>query len=548
MDVSLKIDGRTVTAPEEMTVLQAAERVGIFIPRYCYHPGLSIAGSCRICQVEIKGRRDPVISCNERVKEGMEVLTDSPMVRRVRRAVMEFLLLNHPIDCPICDTSGECDLQNYYMTEGRHRSRLSHHKINRKKAARIGGRVVLDQERCILCTRCVRFTAEVTKTHELGLFGRGSTEAIDIVDGKALENPYAGCVVDLCPVGALTDDDFRFKCRVWYLEETKSICAICSTGCNVYVHSNTERCWKAGGARLMRLKPRPNPEVNQYWMCDLGRYGYKYVDGADRLTDPLVREGSTFARVSWEEALTKVAAAVKAFREGRRPGRVGWLPSHWMSNEALFLARGLVGEAIERGHVGVKRLEGPLKGDGFLVREDPGPNRVGLETILGGSGKTATPEAVLEAAARGETGLLVVFAVGSSAKGEDDRMRDALRGAPFSVVLGSNWSSFMEEAEVVLPISTHYEADGTYTNYRGWVQRFWQAFPPRGLAVADWQAVVRLGDAGLGPRQAFQNACQVFDRLATTVAAFRGLSYERLGELGAPLAGVGMEREGRDGH
>jgi len=535
-EIRILIDGKEVTVPEGTTVLQAAEGAGIFIPRYCYHPGLSIVGSCRICQVEVKGRRDPVISCYERAQEGMEVMTGSTMVKRVRRAVMEFLLLNHPIDCPICDTSGECDLQNYYMTEGLHRSRLEHPKINRKKATRIGAKVVLDQERCILCSRCVRFTSEVTKTHELGLFGRGSTEVIDIIEGRPLENPYAGCVVDLCPVGALTDDDFRFKCRVWYLEETRSICPRCSAGCNIQIHSNTRRPWIAGGKRVMRLKPRPNPEVNRYWICDFGRYGYSYIDGEDRIRAPRIREDGKWREGDWEEILGALRSRIVALQDGGNGKGIVAVPSPWMTNEALFLFDRLLRERCPRALVGAMRGSGPAGGDGFLIRHDRNPNRLGLETILlGDGGRDADPIHILEKASREGCRLLILFDSGPEEGYPVDLAERALGRAEHSIVFGTKGKPYMEGAEITLPLSTHAEMEGTYTNHRGRVQRFWTAFPPVGHSLPDWKAVSELGRVGFGLDWRDDRASDVFDALAAVHPEYRGLDYGILGELGAPL-------------
>jgi len=231
-NVTLTIDDQKVQVPEGTLIIEAAESVGIHIPRYCYHSGLPVVGSCRMCLVEIEKAPKLQPSCATPVAEGMVVRTRTPATLRNRRFVLEFLLANHPIDCPVCDQAGECELQNYYMDHGRYDTRHNENKTRRKKAYPIGPHIILDQERCILCTRCVRFTREVSKTAELGVMDRGHRSEIDVFPGVELANPYSGNVADICPVGALTDRDFRFKCRVWFLGSANSICPGCSRGCN----------------------------------------------------------------------------------------------------------------------------------------------------------------------------------------------------------------------------------------------------------------------------------------------------------------------------
>ena len=269
---TLEIDGRQVTVEAGVTVIQAADQLGLEIPHYCYHPGLSIAGNCRMCLVEVERMPKLQIACNTRVLDGMVVRTATPRVSAARQAVLEFLLLNHPIDCPVCDQAGECKLQDYYMDYGRYHSRMPlGRKVHKGKVIDIGPHVMLDQERCILCTRCTRFLDEVTHTSELGVFERGDHCNIDLFPGQRLDNPYSANVVDVCPVGALTSREFRFQARVWYLERTESVCAACSRGCNVDVYERR--------GEILRYRPRYNPDVNKLWMCDAGRLSYATLQG-----------------------------------------------------------------------------------------------------------------------------------------------------------------------------------------------------------------------------------------------------------------------------
>ena len=272
--VTLTIDGQTVRVVKGMSILEAARSAGISIPHYCYHPGLSVVGSCRMCLVEVERMPKLQASCATPVSEGMVVRTQTPETLRNRQSVLEFLLLNHPLDCPVCDQSGECELQNYYMSHGRYDPRFNENKTKRQKARPIGPYVILDQERCILCTRCVRFTDEISKTAEIGVIDRGHRSEIDIFPGIELNNRYSGNVVDICPVGALTDRDFRFQCRVWFLGRTPSVCPGCSRGCNIEIHYNERFNPRYHDKRVHRLKPRYNRDVNGFWMCDEGRLSF----------------------------------------------------------------------------------------------------------------------------------------------------------------------------------------------------------------------------------------------------------------------------------
>ena len=279
---TLTINGMTVDVPQGTTILNAAKEVGVEIPHYCYHPKLSIAGNCRMCLVEVEKFPKLQIACNTIVTDGMVVKTDTEKVRQAVTGVLEFLLIHHPIDCPICDQAGECGLQIYYMKYGLHKSRYAvEDKVHKKKVQDIGGQIILDAERCILCSRCIRFLQEVTGTGELEFFQRGDHSEISIFPGRPLDNRYTGNLADICPVGALTSKDFRFKCRVWFLRGAQSICPGCANGCNVEAYYKEQI--------LYRLKPRQNDEVNRTWMCDPGRLEYKKANEA-RLLTPANRE------------------------------------------------------------------------------------------------------------------------------------------------------------------------------------------------------------------------------------------------------------------
>lgn len=527
--VTLQIDGKEVTVPKGTTVIQAAEKLDIFIPRYCYHPGLSIAGNCRICLVEIEGQRKLQIACNTPAADGMKVSTRSEATQQGRKTVLEFLLANHPLDCPVCDQAGECDLQNYYMAYGRYDPRFEELKVKKPKAVALGPTVMLDAERCILCSRCERFTDEVTKTGEFGIFNRGDRAEIGIYPGKALSNPYSGNVVDLCPVGALTDRDFRFKARVWYLQTSPSVCNGCSKGCNIDIHFVTDRPYLAEGARVMRLKPRYNAEVNRWWMCDEGRYGYKFID-KKRLLAPAERG----AERTWEAALTGLAGALQDSK-----GRAAFLPSQHLTVEELFLIR-QVAEALQAACTSELPYR-PGSRDDLLIRPDKTPNRAGCR-LLGleeerpadreDPGKPALE--VLERALAGEIELLWVFGHDLAKAFGEEKARQVAERVKYLVFQGTNENSTSAQARWVLPGAVYAEKEGVFVNGEGRAQRISQAFEPIGQARADWKILLEVAQR-LHLGLSYGSPGEIFTALGETVPAFAGLSYEKLGGGGCPV-------------
>ena len=523
--VTITVDGKAVSVPEGSLVIQACERAQSPVPFYCYHPGLSIAGNCRICLVEIEGQQKPQIACNTRVAEGMRVQTTSDMVLAGRQAVLEFLLANHPLDCPVCDQAGECWLQDYYMEHGLYDPAFDEQKTKKPKAVPLGPTVMLDAERCILCSRCVRFTDEITKTGEFGIFHRGHYAEIGMQPGKTLDNPYAGNVVDICPVGALTDRDFRFKCRVWYLGSADSVCPGCSRGCNIQIHYNRERAHRphiAGGARIMRLKPRYNPDVNRWWMCDEGRYGYKAIDEG-RLTQPQVRAGDTLRPASWEEALERVAALKALPAE-----QIGVVLSSQQTNEELYAAKRLF-TGLGVGHIVFQR-PAPGASDTLLIQADKSPNAAGAQAL----GVAEGAEPLLRRAAEKALKALVVFTQDLTALFGEELVRRAAEGVEWFVFIGSHANPTSALAGVALPAAVYAEQDGTFTNVDGRVQRLHQAVAPLGEAQPGWAVAAALG-IRLGVPLAFPDAMTVFLELARSEAAFRGLMQQTLGEHGSLL-------------
>ena len=298
-NVKCTINGVELEVKQGKTIIQAMTENAQSIAHYCWHPGLSIAGVCRLCMVEVEGNPRVQIACNTMVTEGMKVNNTSEKVRDAVKWGLDFHLINHPLDCPICDQAGECGLQDQYMEYGKYNPEMAEKKQKKHKVVDLGPTIVLDSERCILCSRCVRFTDEVSKTNELGIFNRGDHAEIGTHDGKKLDNKYSLNTVDICPVGALTSKDFRFKQRVWYLKDSETVCNGCSTGCNVKVYFNKEG--------LFRVKPKHNADVNGHWMCDEGRDVYKFVNSEARLTN-----GRKYAAGKWHEEMHAGAAAKDA--------------------------------------------------------------------------------------------------------------------------------------------------------------------------------------------------------------------------------------------
>ena len=509
---TVEIDGRRIAVEDGTTVIRAAERLGIEVPHYCWHPGLSIAGNCRMCLVEIEKMPKLQIACNTRVTDGMVVHTTSEKTKTAQKAVLEFLLINHPIDCPVCDQAGECKLQEYYMDYDRQRSRVPlPAKVRKRKAKPIGPLVILDQERCVLCSRCVRFLDEVTHTSELAFYQRGDHVDLDLAPGRTLDNPYSANVVDICPVGALTNRDFRFRARVWYLERSESVCGACANGCNMEIYQRE--------GTIYRFQPRENDAVNQYWMCDAGRMSYRALQGEGRLLQPLVRGAEEFAPATWESALGAVAA-----RLGE--GGVGIVVSAQAPNEEVYLLR-RIGAAVSARVAGISWSPPGAFHDDFLVKADKNPNTQGLR--LQGLAPDGAVDQLLAAA---DLRTLVLHRADLAAW---QGAGAALERLPYLVVLDTDLRETAEYANVVLPVGTYAESDGTFTNHAGRVQRFRPAVKPPGGARPGWEALGALL-AALGVETRFGSAEAVFAALAAECPPWAGMSYATLATLGQPAA------------
>jgi NADH-quinone oxidoreductase subunit G len=530
--VALTIDGKTVQAPKGTLIIEAARMAGIRIPHYCYHPGLPVVGSCRMCLVEIEKVPKLQPSCATPVAEGMIVRTRTPETLNNRRAVLEFLLANHPLDCPVCDQAGECELQNYYMEHGLYDARFDEDKTKRKKAHPIGPYVILDQERCILCTRCVRFTREITKTGEMGVIDRGHRSEIDVFPGSELANPYSGNVVDICPVGALTDRDFRFKCRVWFLGSAPSICPGCSRGCNIEIHFNERFNPRYHDQRVHRLKPRYNESVNSHWMCDEGRYSYRAIDARNRLKFPMRKEGEAFREVSWTDAMKDVAASLKNALAAHGPQGVALLVSPQMTNEELFFIRRLFGDRLKIENIECRvPSNDKVYSDDFLITADKNPNMRGIDLLYPHSSGS---ESLLRACAEGRIHFLYIFQNDWTRGYEPQRVREALSKVDRIVFQGSWEQSTANMADIRLPAAVYAEKEGTFTNVQGRVQRFHAAVPPIGESLPDLDILAMLV-AELGMAVNADSPEQIFSEIGRAVEAFAGMTWQTVGSNGQLL-------------
>jgi NADH-quinone oxidoreductase subunit G len=510
--VNLTIEGRQVSVPAGTSILEAAKAAGILIPHYCYHPGLPVAGVCRMCLVEVEKMPKLAPSCATAVAEGQVVLVHSDKALEARKGCLEMLLINHPLDCPICDQAGECELQDYTYQEGRDEGRYREPK-RFNPMEDFGGDVVYVANRCILCTRCVRFMDSVAQDPVLNVSERGDRALIGRYEGQGLTHAWAGNVIELCPVGALLSKDSLNKARAWELDRTASVCTGCSQGCNMIVETRDNV--------VVRLRPRPNEAVNQYFMCDHGRLDYRWINRQDRVSRPMVRQGAALALADWDGALAEAARLLSG-------KRAHVLASPRLSNEALFLLSKLAGKNGGTGAVRVPQGdEVPLPGvEDLALRADRAPNGRGAELL--GFTRNDNPLAGLAA------GDVLVVAdeelVGADAA-------DVAKASAI-IVIGTTLPAWARHAAaVVLPIANFAEEEGTFTNLRGRVQRFLQAKATEGLARPSWFVLSDLLTA-LGETSSYFLPSEVFAALSASHPEFAGMSYESLGLKGAEIAGA----------
>jgi NADH-quinone oxidoreductase subunit G len=522
----LTIDGREIEVEAGRTILQAALTQGREIPHYCYHPGLSIAGNCRMCLVEVEKAPKLMIACDTRVQDGMVVNTDNQRVRDARASMMEFFLINHPLDCPICDQAGECRLQEYATEHGRGTSRFVEVKNVSEKAVNIGRHVMLDQERCIQCSRCIRFCDEITGTGELAFFRRGQRTVIGVFPERPLDNAYSGNVVDICPVGALTLKEFRFQTRVWYLENTPSLCAGCARGCNVFVSVGKQRELMGTQGQLdesiKRLVPRVNEEVNGHWICDEGRLSYQRLYTVPRVERAQCPAGTP---VPWGDAVSAAASALKSAAE-----KTALLLSPRVTSEEMLAWRMLL-EKLGGDTVGVRAI---LRGedDDLLIRADKGANSKGAAWIFGAG---ATEDGVLDAVLLGRVETLVIAGDPldpADTVSLDARVREKIANV---IYVGPFVVAAAESASVVLPAAAWSEQDGTMVNFEGRAQAVRRCHLPQGEGRPGWRVVRDLAESAGIEMPPWTSHVEVLESLAREVEEYRGLNVESIGLLGAAV-------------
>jgi NADH-quinone oxidoreductase subunit G len=521
--VNLTIEGVPVSVPRGTMVIEAAKQAGVMIPHYCYHSGLPVAGVCRMCLVEIEKTPKLQIACATPVAEGMVVNVLSAQAKEARKGVLELLLINHPLDCPICDQAGECELQDYVFQEGRARTRYTPTYAKRFNPVEdFGGDVLYVPNRCILCTRCVRFMEHVAEEPILNVSERGDRAYIGIHPDRQLDHPWAGNVVDLCPVGSLLSKDFLHKARAWELDKTASVCTGCSQGCNVNLDTRNDV--------VVRMRPRTNLEVNQYFMCDHGRAQYRWLNRGDRMEAPLVAQARELAGVSWDHALARAGEILRG-----AGGRAVMLASARASTDALFLAKRLLARFELTAAVKVERVpeEIPLAGvPNLALRGERAPNVAGA-TLLGYTEG-------YEDALRAVDGAAVVLVVDLPLDGVT---ADRLRAAGQVIYLGTVLPDAARAAQVALPMASVAEEEGTFVNRDHRVQRYFQAKAAPGMARPAWWVLgALLAEMELGGP--FGSAAEAFAWLAAEEPRFGGLSYDLLGTRGVVLpagrpAGVG---------
>lgn len=547
--VNVQINGKWYRFPKGTRIADACNSVGAHVPCFCYHPKLSVAGSCRMCLVEqgmpprlapgatpqynedgyqtISWMPRAVIACANTVAENMGIRTDSKLTSEARRGVLEFLLSNHPLDCPICDQAGECKLQEYTTDYGRGTHRFTESKTKKGKNLSIGPRVNLDQERCVLCRRCVRFMKEIVGEEVLGVVGRGTHNAISCYPGQSLDSNYSMNVVDICPVGAMTSKDFRFKMRVWFLKSTPTIDVTNGTGTNINIWTREQQVY--------RLTPRQNDEVNSCWMPDDARLAYKYINAPERILTPLVRTdaGAEQRPSTWDATINLVTEQLHKCA----PTEVAMVASARMTNEELYMVRALAKQ------LGITKLDIVARtgeADNLLVSADRNPNSTGAKLILGKEGKG------LSAIRRGVRNGSIRFLI---ALGEDLTSPEAgftaedLAGLDYLLCVSHSENATTKAADVVLPGVTFAEKYGTMINVAGRIQRLNKAIEPMGEARSDWD-IYRSISQSLGCDCVNVIACPspmaVLEQMALEFEPMHGLTWGSIGNGGQQIIETGV--------
>ncbi len=545
--VKITIDGKELTADPSKTVIEVARENGISIPHFCWHPKLSITGNCRMCLVEIEKMPKLSIACATKVSEGMNVFTKNERVIKAREAVMEFILINHPLDCPICDEAGECKLQDYSYKYSSGYSRFEEEKVRKPKRVSLGPNVMLDVERCIMCSRCIRFTDEIVGKPQLEFIQRGDHVELTTFPGEILDNPYSMNVIELCPVGALTSSDFRFKARVWEMSSTESICRGCSRGCNmnIWVRNN----------EILRLTPRKNPAVNDYWMCDYGRLEtFKYINSCERIKAAKITKEGELIDVSWEEAIGYVVHKLNIFDKNEIAG----IGSAFASNEDNYVFSKFIKKIIGSPHIDFMRHVNNELEDNLLIKADRTPNSLGAYLMGIKPGENGYDFKQIIDGIKSKT-IRCLYVICDDIAVSDE-LSDALSNLDCLIVHSATRNRLTDIADAVFPSSTYAEKNGTFTNFEGRVQRIRPAVATvemdrtlDGLSSSrldkfgahndrwmkgakrdsrpTWRIISGIGNA-IDTKFKYNSAEEVFNDIAETIPAFKNLNYKTIGNTG----------------
>lgn len=544
---TLTIDEKSVEFKQGQTIIEAALNSGIDIPHFCYHPKLSISGNCRICLVEVEKMPKLVIACSTLASDGMVVHTKSNKTLDARNAVMEFILINHPLDCPICDEAGECKLQEYAFDHGKGESRFDEIKVRKEKRVQIGPRIKFDAERCISCSRCIRFSDEVAKANQLTFVKRGDRVTITTFPGESFDNPYTLNTVDICPVGALTNQDFRFKSRVWEMSSTNSICTGCSRGCNteIWVRDN----------KILRLTPRHNEDVNSFWMCDHGRLNtFKHVNSESRIEGAYLRKENGLIKVNWENAIYETALLLKKYKSNE----IGLIGSAFATNEDNFLLNKL-SKQLNTENPFILNHVIPGDKDDILIREDKTPNSFGA--VLCGGQQLNSSDKLFDLIK--EKKIKALYVMEDDIASLSEELNEALKSIELLIVHSTNFNKTTGLAHVIFGSSTYAEKHGTMVNFQGRIQRIRPAVATEemdraldGMKMSRWDKfgtkfdrwqqgkkydskpswkIISMLLNQLGVKVQYEMAEDVFTDISSSKLEFKDLDYDIIGELGVKI-------------
>lgn len=542
------LNGTEIEFKQGQTIIEAAIDSDVDIPHFCWHPKLSVSGNCRVCLVEVEKMPKLVIACSTIAAEGMVVHSESEKTLAARNAVMEFILINHPLDCPICDEAGECKLQDYTYEHSVGESRFEEEKQRKDKRVALGQHVMFDGDRCISCSRCIRFCDEIAGTGELTFVKRGDRVTIVTYPGKEMNNPYSLNTTDICPVGALTNRDFRFKARVWDMSFTKSICSGCARGCNIEVGVRNNE--------ILRLHPRHNEDVNSYWMCDSGRLDtWKHVNATNRIDGPQIRKDGTLQKVGWDEAYSDAVSKLKSINKNE----IAFIGSAFATNEDNYLLNKFAHSVFGSNNIDFFKHVVPGSGDDILIREDKTPNSNGAELVGVIPVKNGiNSEKVLSAIKEGKIKALYVIEEDIASISEEAEV--ILAKLDLLIVHSYNENKTTAIADIVFPASTYAEKNGTFVNFQGRVQRIRPAVSTldsdRSLdgfemsrldkfgtqydrwatgkkvdAKPSWKILSTLANA-MGQKFKFNMAEDVFTEIVEKIDTFKGMDYDTIGEQG----------------